>query len=141
MEGFWYLNTPCIRKSTTLNNVYELLERWIHSFVATRSDPAYASIMIPCRYLRKKLHTTERHKSGIYWLGISRFSMTGVSVGLRPPCWGFMDFIHWFLCWVCIIIVILYYYMKIFCNLIGLEQWYFSLIWNSYMWKLQTFCR
>ena len=26
------------------------------------------------------------------------------------------------------------------CNLIGLEQWYFSLIWKSYMWKLQTFC-
>ena len=30
--------------------------------------------------------------------------------------------------------------MKNFCNLIGLEQWYFSLIWNTYMWKLQTFC-
>ena len=28
-----------------------------------------------------------------------------------------------------------------FCNLIGLEQWYFSLIWNKYMWKSQTFCR
>ena len=26
------------------------------------------------------------------------------------------------------------------CNLVGLEQWYFSLIWKSYMWKLQTFC-
>ena len=35
----------------------------------------------------------------------------------------------------------LYYYMKNFCNLIGLEKWYFSLIWNTYMWKLQTFCR
>ena len=34
----------------------------------------------------------------------------------------------------------LYYYMKNFCNLIGLEKWYFSLIWNTYMWKLQTFC-
>ena len=34
----------------------------------------------------------------------------------------------------------LYYYMRNFCNLIGLEQWYFSLIWNTYMWKLQTFC-
>ena len=33
----------------------------------------------------------------------------------------------------------LYYYMRNFCNLIGLEQWYFSLIWNTYMWKLQTF--
>ena len=22
---------------------------------------------------------------------------------------------------------------------IGLEQWYFSLIWTTYMWKLQTF--
>ena len=27
-----------------------------------------------------------------------------------------------------------------FCNLIGLEQWDFSLIWNTYMWKLPTFC-
>ena len=27
-----------------------------------------------------------------------------------------------------------------FCNLIGLEQWYFSLIWNTYKWKLQTLC-
>ena len=34
----------------------------------------------------------------------------------------------------------LYYYMRNFCNLIGLEQWYFTLIWNTYMWKLQTFC-
>ena len=33
----------------------------------------------------------------------------------------------------------LYYYMRNFCNLIGLEQWYFTLIWNTYMWKLQTF--
>ena len=32
----------------------------------------------------------------------------------------------------------LYYYMRNYCNLIGLEQWYFSLI--TYMWKLQTFC-
>ena len=34
----------------------------------------------------------------------------------------------------------LYYYMRNFCNLIGLEQWYFSLIWNTYMWKLQNLC-
>ena len=37
-------------------------------------------------------------------------------------------------------LMILYYYMRNYCNLIGLEQWYFSLIWNNYMWKLQTFC-
>ena len=30
--------------------------------------------------------------------------------------------------------------MRNFCNLIGLEQWYFSLIWNTYMWKLQNYC-
>ena len=35
---------------------------------------------------------------------------------------------------------LLYYYMRNFCNLIRLEQWYFSLIWNTYMGKLQTFC-
>ena len=35
---------------------------------------------------------------------------------------------------------LLYYYMRNFCNLIGLEQWDFSLIWNTYMWKLPTFC-
>ena len=29
----------------------------------------------------------------------------------------------------------LYYYMRNFCSLIGLEQWYFSSIWNTYMWK------
>ena len=34
----------------------------------------------------------------------------------------------------------LYYYMRNFCNLIGFEQWYFNLIWNTYMRKLQTFC-
>ena len=38
------------------------------------------------------------------------------------------------------ILTVLYHYMRNFCNLIGLEQWYFSLIWNTYMWKLQTFC-
>ena len=32
-----------------------------------------------------------------------------------------------------ILLCYLYYYMKNFCNLIGLEQWYFSLIWNTYM--------
>ena len=35
---------------------------------------------------------------------------------------------------------VLYYYMRNFCNLIGLEQWYFCLLWNTYKWKLQTFC-
>ena len=39
------------------------------------------------------------------------------------------------------VFISLYYYMKNFCNFIGLEQWYFSVIWNTYMWKLQTFCR
>ena len=34
----------------------------------------------------------------------------------------------------------LYNNMKNFCNFIGLEQWYLSLIWNTYKWKLQTFC-
>ena len=38
-----------------------------------------------------------------------------------------------------VIFHLLYYYMINFCHLIGLEQWYFSLIWNTYMWKLQTF--
>ena len=32
----------------------------------------------------------------------------------------------------------LYYYVGNFCNLIGLEQWCFSLIWNTYKWKLQN---
>ena len=36
--------------------------------------------------------------------------------------------------------ILLYYYMRNFCNVIGLEQWYFSLISNTYMWKLQTIC-
>ena len=27
-----------------------------------------------------------------------------------------------------VIFLVLYYYMRSFCNLIGLEQWYFSLI-------------
>ena len=35
---------------------------------------------------------------------------------------------------------LLYYYMRNFCNLIGLEQLYFCLIWNTYMSKLQIFC-
>ena len=33
---------------------------------------------------------------------------------------------------------LLYYHMGNFYYLIGLEQWYFSLIWKTYMWKLQT---
>ena len=35
---------------------------------------------------------------------------------------------------------ILYYYMRNFCKLIALERWYFSLIWNTYMSKLQNLC-
>ena len=27
------------------------------------------------------------------------------------------------------------YYVRNFCNLIGLEQWYFSWIWNTYIWQ------
>ena len=30
----------------------------------------------------------------------------------------------------------LYYYIRNFCNLIGLEQWYFSLIWNTVFIRL-----
>ena len=37
-------------------------------------------------------------------------------------------------------LTLLYYNIRNFCNLIGLEEWYFSLISNTYMWKLQTFC-
>ena len=32
-------------------------------------------------------------------------------------------------------LLILYYHKWNFCNLIGLEQWYFNSIWNTYMWK------
>ena len=39
-----------------------------------------------------------------------------------------------------IILVRLYYYMRNFYNLIGLERWYFRLIYNTYLSKLQTFC-
>ena len=39
----------------------------------------------------------------------------------------------------CVLFKGLYYYMRDYCNLIGLKQWYFSLIWNTYMLKLQTF--
>ena len=41
---------------------------------------------------------------------------------------------------IIITILLLYYYMRNFCKLIGLEQWYFSLIWITYMWKLQNLC-
>ena len=41
---------------------------------------------------------------------------------------------------IVVVLLITGYDMKNFCNLIGLEQGYFSLIWNTYMWKLQTFC-
>ena len=52
------------------------------------------------------------------------------------PLWNF-----YVIEWGDFLFFILYYYMRNFGNLIGLEQWYFSLIiiWNTYMWKLQTF--
>ena len=34
----------------------------------------------------------------------------------------------------------LYYFVRNFFNLVGLEQWYFSLIWNTCMWKIQNVC-
>ena len=46
----------------------------------------------------------------------------------------------WYSGYLLVVLGELYYYMRNFCNLIGLEQWYFSLIWNTYTWKLQTFC-
>ena len=49
--------------------------------------------------------------------------------------WRWIRFILLF-----ILLVHLYYYMRNFCNLIGLEQWYFNLIWNTYIWKLQNLC-
>ena len=33
----------------------------------------------------------------------------------------------------------LYYYVRSFYNLSGVEQWYFSLIWNTWMWKFEPF--
>ena len=35
----------------------------------------------------------------------------------------------------------LYYYMRNFCNFIGLEQWYFSLIWNTLHVKITNLLR
>ena len=43
-------------------------------------------------------------------------------------------------CWSLMILHLLYCYMRNFCNLIGLEEWYFNLSWNTYMWKLQILC-
>ena len=40
-----------------------------------------------------------------------------------------------------ILLCYLYYYMKNFCNLIGLEQWYFSLIWNTLHVKITNLLR
>ena len=34
----------------------------------------------------------------------------------------------------------LYYYMRNLCNLIGLEQWYFSLIWNTLLHEMFVTC-
>ena len=34
----------------------------------------------------------------------------------------------------------LYYYMRNLCNLIGLEQWYFSLIWNTLLREMFVTC-
>ena len=59
---------------------------------------------------------------------------------LRWLKYGEIDVIVTFECVNAILSFLLYYYMRNFCNLIGLEQRYFSLIWNTYMWKLQTFC-
>ena len=36
-------------------------------------------------------------------------------------------------------LLILYYYKRNFYNLIGLEQWYFNSIWNTYMYMWKTF--
>ena len=114
LEEFWYLNSPCIRKSTSLwvpremNSLFRCHTQWSclgrHRSYTKWIASLDNTTIIPCPYLIKKLNAIERYKSGIYWLGISRYSMTGVSVGSRPPCWEFMDFIHWFLCRVCIII-------------------------------------
>ena len=64
----------------------------------------------------------------------------GVKVPLRWLKYGEIDVVVTFECVNAILSFLLYYYMRNFCNLIGLEQRYFSLIWNTYMWKLQTFC-
>ena len=45
----------------------------------------------------------------------------------------------WYSGYLLVVLGELYYYMRNFCSLIGLEQWYFSLIWNNCMWKLQIF--
>ena len=39
-----------------------------------------------------------------------------------------------------IIIIVIILLHEEFLQLIGLEQWYFSLISNTYMWKLHTYC-
>ena len=42
-------------------------------------------------------------------------------------------------CEYLIILIIIIFYMKNYSNFIGLEQWYFGLIWKTYMRKLPTF--
>ena len=42
--------------------------------------------------------------------------------------------------WLKLPCIIFIYYLRHFCNFIGSEQRYFSLIWHTYMWKLKTLC-
>ena len=74
--------------------------------------------------------------------GSQRSGMAGIPASLKFFGLSFRSFIvAYLMVMIFSVFISLYYYMKNFCNFIGLEQWYFSVIWNTYMWKLQTFCR
>ena len=78
------------------------------------------------------------------WMPLLRLVHTGASYDLahgnlcnpRNRMWCFFQLILLSFSLTAIILI-----HEKFCNLIGLEPWYFSFVWNTYIWKLQTVCR
>ena len=77
----------------------------------------------------------ESHFSGLYTQGPRIIFLMVFICNPRNRMWCFFQLI--LLSFSLTAIILLH---EKFCNLIGLEPWYFSLIWNTYMWKLQTVC-
>ena len=106
---------------------------WVPLKTIPKSRPKWAKTIPVFRPKRGKNHTL-RGSTYLYGLYKEEVPPRGLRT-LKRVLFIFATFII-----IINALHLLYYYMKNFCNLIGLEQCYFSLIWNTYMGKLQTFC-
>ena len=99
--------------------------------------PSHSQTITTCNSKQSRpTKVLNSHIAGLYTQGPRMILLMVIMCNPRNRMWCFFQLI--LLSFSLTVITLLH---EKFCNLIGLEPWYFSLIWNTYMRKLGTVCR